>query len=339
MAKDAQEIVIVTGEYAKLSRSSTTESLDSLSASSTIDVGTSSVLEGTLGLPFAVKEAGFFTGIIVLSLVAYLTHISLNILVHSGRKAHIYQYGLLAEYSLGRCAFYILNFISWVDCFGSAITYLMIVGDTLPLLGQMYFPNMEILQSRSRVIITASLLLVFPLCFWRTPSPLAKLSVISAICLPIISIIIGLRAPLYAKEHHTEYNWFGDNVFPAIGIMSFSYVTTPVAFMNYLSLSNANFQRWKSTTGLAVGGSLLCFLSFAIVGYSSFGDQIMHDHQYDTHIPNDARSTMNVLLAFETETKLPTLKEHLFTTISLFFLCITSSVFITDLGKTYALIG
>ncbi|KAK9759904.1 hypothetical protein K7432_016602 [Basidiobolus ranarum] len=228
MSSNANPTIIVTKETSKNSRSLSNE-LPELHATETEDVGTSSVPEvsfnllnciigsGIFGLPFAIKEAGFFTGILVLTFVAYLTHVSLNILVHSGRKAKIYQYSLLAEHSLGRSAFHLLNFINWVDCFGSAITYLMIIGDTLPLLSRMYFPDVQILQSRSWMIIVVSFLFVLPICFWRNPSPLAKLSIISVICLPIMAVIVAMRAPLYAEEHHTEYNWFGDNVFPAIG--------------------------------------------------------------------------------------------------------------------------
>ncbi|ORX94620.1 hypothetical protein K493DRAFT_337709 [Basidiobolus meristosporus CBS 931.73] len=371
MAENVDHTIDPTDEPQKSSRALAEEGVPETSRE---EAGTSTIPEvsfnllnciigsGIFGLPFALKEAGFFVGILFLAFVAYLTHLSLNLLVRSGRKAGIYEYGLLAEHSLGKAGFHFLNFINWVDCFGSAITYLMIIGDTLPVLAQVYFPHVGLFQSRAWTIVIVSLLFVLPICFWRTPSSLAKLSIISVICLPIMVVIVALRAPLYSKEHHPRYDWFGENVFPAIGIMGFSYVTTPVAFMNYLSLARPNSTRWSRVTGYAVSGSLFCYLLFAIVGYVSFGDQVQ-DNIFKSFPPTDpyinfarlcmvitmvltfpmmfypARSTWNVVLGFETETKLPTRREHLFTTLGLFSLCVVTSVLVRDLGKTYELIG
>ncbi|KAK9759903.1 hypothetical protein K7432_016601 [Basidiobolus ranarum] len=144
--------------------------------------------------------------------------------------------------------------------------------------------------------------------------------------------------------------------------MGFSYVATPVAFMNYVSLAKPTSKRWGQSTGFAVIGSLICYLSLAIIGYVSFGDQV-RDNIFMSFPYSDpyvnfarlcmiitmiltfpmmfypARSTLNVVFRFETESKQPTRNEHLFTTISLFMLCVISSVLITNLGKTYELIG
>ena len=71
---------------------------------------------GIIGLPFAFRQAGLLFGIFLAIWVAFLTNLSLNLMVQAGRLVRKYQYANLARYSLG----------VW---FGSVPTNLAVIGN------------------------------------------------------------------------------------------------------------------------------------------------------------------------------------------------------------------
>src|SRR5690606_4933024 len=96
----------------------------------------------------------------------------------------------------------------------------------------------------------------------------------SVLCLPFIIGSVAIRAPYYTGDEKVEFVFVGDNVFPAIGVMAFAFMSTHTSFMNYLSLRDQSNKGWALTTTLAVSMSLTVSLTFAIIGYVSFGDKI-----------------------------------------------------------------
>ncbi|KAK9762839.1 hypothetical protein K7432_011035 [Basidiobolus ranarum] len=317
---------------------------------------------GILGLPFAVKQAGFVTGLIVLAFVGVLTDFSMRILVKSGRQTGIHHYSMLANSSLGKFGSFALNIFILFNGLGIAVSYLIIIGDTLPSLAEQYVPGFGVLQNRIFGIVMSSLLFIFPLLFFRTLAPLAKFSAISIACLPIICIIVAIRAPSYAGSHHVEYTVFGDNVFPAIGVMSFAYVVSHSAFLNYATLKNPSQKRWSAASISAVSGSTIVYLVFSAIGFASFGNDVnanvFQNFPIDDVAINisrlcliitmfltypcifySARMVTNIMLNLESETKTPTKIQHIAVNIGLYLITLAIALPVRDLGKVYQLIG
>ncbi|ORX95588.1 hypothetical protein K493DRAFT_314946 [Basidiobolus meristosporus CBS 931.73] len=317
---------------------------------------------GILGLPFALKDAGFFAGILVLIFVAVINDFALRILVQAGRRTGIYQFHLLAKKTLGNVGFYFLNLVIWTQSVGSTISYVIIIGDTVPLLASIYLPSLTFLHSRAGAILVTNFLFILPLLFWRSMAPLAKFSIISILCLPIISLTVAVRAPYYAGKHTVEYNFVGDNLFPAIGVISFAFVCTQTCFMNFMDLRNPTDKRWSKTTKSAIAGAFLIYTAFALIGYLSFGSDVK-DNIFKNFPSTDpyinfarlclvitmfltypmlfypARSTLNVLLGFEDLDMQPTSTQHLSVTMGLYTFVLFVGLSITNLGKVYQLIG
>ncbi|ORX95589.1 hypothetical protein K493DRAFT_282746 [Basidiobolus meristosporus CBS 931.73] len=316
---------------------------------------------GILGIPFAMREGGFFAGIVILLSVAALTNFSMNALIKSGRKVGVYQFPYLAEKTLGQVGYHFLNFIVWFDCIGSCVSYLIIIGDTIPPLAAMSVPGIQILQNRVYAILFSTIFIA-PLIFFRTVSPLAKFSVVSVCCLPIISLTVAIRAPKYAAEHDISYDFIGDNVLGAIGVMSFAFVVNQSAFLHFASLKNSTDKRWLKSTRNAVIGSVGLYIMFAVVGYMSFGsdiqDNIFKNFPADDPYINFARFCLFVTLLFtfpmlfypareivyvvtkcQTPTRIPTRFEHITISVVFFILSVFLSCLIHDLGKVYQVIG
>jgi Transmembrane amino acid transporter protein len=60
---------------------------------------------GIVGLPFAVKEAGFCAGIMLVILCGFLTEKSLRLLVETAKHAHVPSYETVSEAAFGRFGF------------------------------------------------------------------------------------------------------------------------------------------------------------------------------------------------------------------------------------------
>ena len=80
---------------------------------------------GVIGLPFALRNAGFGLGIILSCLVGYLTYASLCLLIHTGRSVHITRYAHLAEHALGKFGAVFVNILLVANGVGSMVSYLI----------------------------------------------------------------------------------------------------------------------------------------------------------------------------------------------------------------------
>lgn len=92
-------------------------------------------------------------------------------------------------------------------------------------------------------------------------------------CLPIVVFMIILRAPAYYTAP-PEWTWVGNDASHALGIMAFSFACSQVAFNNFLTLKDQSPFSWCQSTALATGMSWTVSITFAIVGYTCFGDNV-----------------------------------------------------------------
>ena len=98
---------------------------------------------------------------------------------------------------------------------------------------------------------------------------------ISVLCLPVIILVILIRAPVYIPENYElPITWVGPNVLGALGIIAFAFACPHVAFNNYLSQRNQSSQAWYATTVTATAMSWIVTMVFALVGYLPFGDKV-----------------------------------------------------------------
>lgn len=108
----------------------------------------------------------------------------------------------------------------------------------------------------------------------RSIGSLAKWSIISVLCLPIILLTIIIRAPAYAPEEGVQFEWVGNDVWSALGIMAFAFTCHQVAFNNFLTLEDQTTSSWRHTTILSTGMSWVISMTFAIIGYICFGSDV-----------------------------------------------------------------
>lgn len=110
-----------------------------------------------------------------------------------------------------------------------------------------------------------------PLNLSRSLGALAKWSILSVLCLPVIIIALLWRAPTYSKSHESPLDWESPDLFGALGILAFAFSCPHVCFSVYLSLKQQTVKAWNITTTLASIMTWIVSIAFAVVGYLSFG--------------------------------------------------------------------
>ncbi|KAI9260659.1 transmembrane amino acid transporter protein-domain-containing protein [Phascolomyces articulosus] len=316
---------------------------------------------GIIGIPFAIYHAGFIFGLTISVFVAIISQMGLYMLIIAGRRVEIYKYAELTEYLMGRSGFYFLNIILLVQSVGITISYFILMGDTLPVLINLYFPEYKL--SRELIVVLISLILVFPLLLPRSIGALARFSVISVLCIPVIILVIIIRAPVYIPdEYEWPITWTGPDIFGALGIIAFAFACPHVAFNNYLSQRNQSSRAWYWTTVTATTMSWIVTILFALVGYLSFGDKV-HPNLFLNFAADDGvinlgrfalgfsmiltipmgfyptRESLQKLIGLETPDRHPSKLEHFLVTIVTFGTLLYLGITVHSLGKVYALVG
>ncbi|KAJ2742714.1 hypothetical protein GGI20_004278 [Coemansia sp. BCRC 34301] len=319
---------------------------------------------GIIGLPYALNNAGMATGLAMLVVVGLVSQFASYTLVLTGKRVDAMHYSEVARKTLGTLGYQALSTSVIVSLVGVVTTYLVIMGDIASSLRQTYLPAQEWL-TRSAAIAIIAYVFVLPLLFFRHSGPLAKYSVVSVVALPVILLIVAIRAPAYASSTTTnDYPLVvGPHVFRALGVLSFSYCSAHAAFQNFLGLRERTIRNWMRATTVATWVAIALCCAFAVVGLASFGSRaqaniFLNFPPTDPYI-NIARVLfcMTLVLTFplsfypirDTFTHMfhvhsrqwvigSRALESLFTVSALTLVCVVAAK-CTDLGVAYELVG
>jgi sodium-coupled neutral amino acid transporter 11 len=127
--------------------------------------------------------------------------------------------------------------------------FVIVIGDSIPVLFEQYFPDIPILANRAFVISVISWVFVricssmvsvhvfllrhssnmknslqiFPLHLSRSIGTIANWSIVSVLLLPVILLTVIIRCPAYASQHSSPITVVGPDVFGSLGIMAFAF--------------------------------------------------------------------------------------------------------------------
>ncbi|OAD74679.1 hypothetical protein PHYBLDRAFT_99197, partial [Phycomyces blakesleeanus NRRL 1555(-)] len=317
---------------------------------------------GVIGLPFAIMLSGFTFGLSLAVFVGILTYVALYSLVPSGKRIGAYTFASLAEHSMGRFGYHMLNIMLFAQSAGSCVSYFILIADTIPILLGLYFPQYPILADRQIVTVAVSILMVYPLNLFRSIGALAAWSAFSVLLLPVMILTVLIRAPAYAPQHDAPLFTIGQDPFGAMGIITFAFVCTQVGFSNFLSQKNQSTSAWSITSFLSTAMSFIISIMFAAIGYLSFGmdvnPNIFANFPADDNIINigrlalgvsmiltvpmafyPARDAIQKTLGFESASRQPTFFQHHVVTLIMFAFFLSLGINIRSLGKVYSLVG
>lgn len=134
---------------------------------------------GVVGIAYALKEAGFAMGVILLITFAAITDYSLCILIKAGISTGTATYQDLVQSAFGLPGFYILTFMQFIYPFIAMISYNVIIGDTITKVFMRIFKvsTDSVLGNRHFIVIMTSLFVTLPLSLHRNISKLNKTTI------------------------------------------------------------------------------------------------------------------------------------------------------------------
>ncbi|KAI8062851.1 transmembrane amino acid transporter protein-domain-containing protein [Gongronella butleri] len=317
---------------------------------------------GIIGLPFAIGHAGFILGLFISVFVAILSQLGLYMVVLAGQRAGIYKFAQLVEHIMGRFGYHFLNSMIIIQAGGACISYFILLGDTMPILLEPYFPQFAFVSTRTLVVCLIAVFGILPLNMARSIGSLARWSIVSVMLFPVVVLTIVIRAPSYMPDEPIPVSWVGSDVFGALGVFAFAFTCSQVAFNNYLTLEDQSSRSWRHATSMSTGISWAISMVFAILGYFCFGAKVQPN--LFTNFPNDdlvinigrfilgctmvltiplgfypTREAVQKVLGFETNHKQPTDTQHYTVTFVLFAVLLGLGISIRSLGKVYGLVG
>ncbi|XP_074039521.1 putative sodium-coupled neutral amino acid transporter 11 isoform X2 [Leptinotarsa decemlineata] len=267
---------------------------------------------GVIGIPYALHEAGFGFGILLLVLVAFVTDYSLILMVRSGHISGKFSYQGIMEAAFGRPGYYLLGILQFAYPFVAMVSYNIVVGDTVTkvIMRLLGIGSDSFFAKREVIVFIATIFVSVPLCLYRDVAKLAKISFLSLICIVFILFSIFVRIGYISDivpQHPDSWRFINKDIIPAIGIMAFAFMCHHNTFLIYGSITDPNQKKWEVVTHASIATSLFVAILFGIAGYTTFkaysqGD-LLENYCWDDDLMNVSRLlfSVQILLTFPIE--------------------------------------
>ncbi|CAJ1954658.1 unnamed protein product [Cylindrotheca closterium] len=256
---------------------------------------------GIVGLPYAIKQAGFVAGIILVVFCALLTEKSLRLLVETAKHVHVPSYETVAEAAFGRFGFLFVAFNMFINAYGAMLSYLMIVKDTFSAVLGVAPDNLPMKRS---ILFLISITIMVPLASQRDMADLAVTSRMNVLFDLMMVALVLYCAPI--QESWEVFDWRDsiihyDTMFVGMGVLSFAFVCQHSAFIIAGSLDNPTKDRWAVVSKTAM--TVCCTLAMicGIGGYMGYQETTQGNilNSLDNSLPaNAARILLGTTMLF-----------------------------------------
>ncbi|KAF8441509.1 transmembrane amino acid transporter protein-domain-containing protein [Boletus edulis BED1] len=255
---------------------------------------------GIIGLPYAISQAGFFLGIVLLVILCGVTDWTIRLVVInaklSGRNSYIeimnncFGPSGRAAISLFQFAFafggrsilddvfkYLTSMVEGMCAFG------IIIGDTIPHVVRSLFPTIYkipvlfLFANRQFIIALCTVCVSYPLSLHRDIHKLSRASGLALIGMLIIVTSVLVEGPHADPELKGDpskrLTFVGPGVFQAIGVISFAFVCHHNSLLIYGSLRTPTLDRFTRVTHISTAISLVACCILAISAFWVFTDK------------------------------------------------------------------
>lgn len=136
------------------------------------------------------KQSGFWAGIFMIALAAFLTHNSSMMLINAGEKTKRLNYEELMGEVFGSIGFHAFNLFAGVLSFGAMTAYLIIIGDTITRIA-VASGTTGMLTDRESVIILFAVVIILPISALKDLSKLSYTSLASVLADIVLVTIVA----------------------------------------------------------------------------------------------------------------------------------------------------
>jgi len=239
-----------------------------------VNLGNAIVGGGIVGLPAALKDSGLGLGCLLLLGTALAVHLVVGGLVSDAEVLNEASYGGLARRALGPAGEVLVCGGQFVFDVGSALTYLIIFGDTAVSSVEFFVAKPP--AYLRLVCVAGAGIVALPPCLLRDVSGLEGISILSVAAVFAATGVV--MSELYTRGREGSLQILapekeGRGVVAALGLFAFAFVCQDSCFLYYRSLKRRTPQRFGRATGLALGASAVLCTLFAAAGYLTYGAQ------------------------------------------------------------------
>ncbi|KAF4598632.1 hypothetical protein EYR38_007038 [Pleurotus pulmonarius] len=255
------------------------------------------------GLPYAVSQAGFFVGLVLLVILCGVTDWTIRLIVINAKLSGSKSYIEIMDRCFGPSGRAAVSFFQFAFAFGGMCAFGIIIGDTIPHVIRSLFPMLHtvpvlwLFTNRQFVIAFCTVTVSYPLSLYRDIHKLSRASGLALVGMLIIVgavLIEGPHVPDDLKgDPSKRFTFIGSGVFQAIGVISFAFVCHHNSLLIYGSLRTPTLDRFAKVTHISTFISLVSCCILAVSAYVVFTDRtqgnILNNFPRDDTIINIAR--------------------------------------------------
>nr|POF16438.1 vacuolar amino acid transporter 2 [Quercus suber] len=137
---------------------------------------------GIIGQPYAFKQAGLLTGILLLITLTVTVDWTIRLIVTNSKLSGTDSFQATMEHCFGKSGLVAISVAQWAFAFGGMVAFCIIIGDTIPHVLLALFPSLPtmpvlwLLTDRRAIIVLFVLAFSYPLSLYRD---------IAMVCRPI----------------------------------------------------------------------------------------------------------------------------------------------------------
>ena len=273
---------------------------------------------GIIGIPFALRESGLLSGILLLVAVGLFTDKSLRMLADLALRSPplvgrgVWAYDDLMGLPYGRPGRWFVQASMLVTAYGAMVAYLLIIKDTVPVLLGLVDDGDDAsaggFLERELVMLATSAGVALPLSMQRDFSSLSctsGLSVTADVAMVGVVVSILSSAP-YIPANLEEAGGFGavlagswirGGFFIGFGVLTVAMCCQHSAFIALAALDRPTPNRWAAVSGVSLAVSVACCLVLGIAGYLGFLEETRGDVLNNLPVGSGSANTARLLLA------------------------------------------
>ncbi|PFH51484.1 hypothetical protein AMATHDRAFT_74848 [Amanita thiersii Skay4041] len=255
------------------------------------------------GLPYAVSQAGFLTGILLLVILCIVTDWTIRLIVINAKLSGRHSYIEIMNHCFGSSGRAAVSFFQFAFAFGGMCAFGIIIGDTIPHVIRSIFPSLptipvlRLFSNRQFIITLCTTCVSYPLSLYRDIHKLSRASGLALIGMVIIvaSVLFeGPQVPVELKgDPSRRFTLMGSGLVQAIGVISFAFVCHHNSLLIYGSLRTPTLDRFTKVTHISTFISLVACMTLAISAYMVFTNKtqgnILNNFPPDDTVINIAR--------------------------------------------------
>ncbi|KAI6125719.1 amino acid transporter [Pisolithus croceorrhizus] len=238
---------------------------------------------GIIGLPYAMSQAGFFSGIILLVVLCGVTDWTIRLVVLNAKLSGGNSYIEIMHNCFGSSGRAAVSLFQFTFAFGGMCAFGIIIGDTIPHVIRSAFPTLykipvlSILSNRQVIITLCILCVSYPLSLYRDIHKLSRASGLALLSMLVIVISVLIEGPHVPQELKGDPSErlaiVGPGIFQAIGVISFAFVCHHNSLLIYGSLRKPTLDRFAQVTHCSTIISLVACCTLAISAFWNFTDK------------------------------------------------------------------